>query len=102
MDEESSTISPSEEARIRKEVRAVTNQQFAEARAKLESNPVAHVNTSKSGNATANVDIIDLISQSVASLQKLQPSVLPGSPISVASTPSQARNGGSAPGFLHV
>ena len=78
------------------------NQQFAEARAKLENNPVAHVNISKSGNATADVDIIDLISQSVASLQKLQPSVLPGSPISVASTPSQAGNGGRPPGFSHL
>ena len=76
-----------EEARIRKEVRSVVNQQFAEARAKLGSNLVAHMNISKSGNATANVDIIDLISQSIASLQKLQPSVLVGSPISVASTP---------------
>ena len=31
IEEESSTISPSEEARIRKEVRSVVNQQFAEA-----------------------------------------------------------------------
>ena len=88
LEETSSTVSPLEEVRIRKEVRVVMNQQFAEARAKLENNPVAHVNISKSGNATADVDIIDLISQSVASLQKSQPSVLPGSPISVASTPS--------------
>ena len=61
----SNTISPLEEARIRKEVRDMMNQQFAQARAKLESNPVAHVNISKSYNATADVDIIDLISQSV-------------------------------------
>ena len=73
LEETSSPLSPLEEARIRKEVRFVMNQQFAKARVKLESNPVAHVNISKSGN----VDIIDLISQSVALLQKSQPSVLP-------------------------
>ena len=62
------TISSSEEAQIREEVRSVMKQQFAEARAKLESNPVAHGSSSKCGNATAEVDVIDLISQSVASL----------------------------------
>ena len=67
IEEESSTVSASEEARIWKEVRSMVNQQFAEARAKLESNPVAQVNISKSANPTADVDIIDLISQSVAS-----------------------------------
>ena len=91
------TISPSEEARIREEVRNVMKQQFAEARAKLESNPVAHVNISKFGNTAADSDVTDLISQSVASLQKLQPCVLPGSPILVASTPSHVGNDGSAP-----
>ena len=77
-------------------------QQFTEARAKLESNPVAHGGSSKSGDATAEVDVIDLISQSIASLQKSQPSVLPGSPISVASTPSHVGNGGRALGFLQL
>ena len=68
----------------------------------MESNPVAHQSIPKSGNASADVDVIDLISQSVASLQKSQPSILPSSPISVASTPSQVGNGGSAPGFSHL
>ena len=77
-------------------------QQFAEARAKLESNPVVHGNVSKSGNTAADSDVIDLISQSVTSLQKSQPTILPGSPISVASTPSHVGNGGSAPGFSHL
>ena len=101
-EEESSTISSTEKAQIRDEVRSVVNQQFAQARAKLETNLVTHVNTSKSGNATADIDVIDLISQSVVSLQKSQPSVLPGSPISVANTPSHAGNGGSVPGFFHL
>ena len=48
------------------------------------------------------MDVIDLISQSIALLQKLQPSVLPGSPISVASTPSHAGNGGSTLGFSQL
>ena len=69
-EETSSTVSPSEEAWIQKEVLLVMNQQFVEARAKLENNLVAHVNISKSGNATVDADIIDLISQSIASLQK--------------------------------
>ena len=51
---------------------------------------------------SADGDVIDLISQSVASLQKSQPSILPSSPISVASTPSHTGNGGSAPGFSHL
>ena len=62
------TISPSEEARIREEVCNVMKQQFVEARAKLESNSVVHGNISKSGNTAADSDVIDLISQSVASL----------------------------------
>ena len=57
---------------------------------------------SKSGKATADTDVIDLISQSAAALQKSPPSILPGSPISVASTPSHAGNGGSAPGFSQL
>ena len=103
MDEYSgTTISPLEEARIREEVRIVMKQQFAEAHAKLESNPVVHGNISKSGNTAAGSDVIDLISQSVASLQKSQPTILPGSPILVASTPSHVGNGGSALGFSHL
>ena len=35
-------------------------------------------------------------------MQKSPPTVLPGSPISVASTPSHAGNGGSAPGFSQL
>ena len=63
---------------------------------------MAHNKSSKTGNASAENEVIDLITQSVASLQNSQPSVLPSSPISVASTPSQAGNGGSAPGFSHL
>ena len=83
-------------------------QQFAQARANamaisnLEKKLAAQASISKSGEATADGDVIDLISQSAASLQKSQPSILPSSPISVASTPSQAGNGGSAPGFSHL
>ena len=88
-------ISPTEAARIRAEVQGVIKQQFAAARA----NVLAHNKSSNTGNASAENEVIDLITQSVASLQKLQPFVLPNSPISIASTPSQAGNGGSAPGF---
>ena len=68
------TISPSEVARIKGEVRKEMQEQFAQARtnvlayAKLEGNLVASKNISKSGNATADSDVIDLISQFVASL----------------------------------
>ena len=103
IEEESNTISSREEARIRAEVRAVMNQQFALGRAKLESNPVAQKEGFvKSSAATSDIYVIDLISQSVASLQQPQPTIIPGSPISVASTPSHAGNGGSALGFSHL
>ena len=102
------TISPSEAMWIRTKVQSVMKQQFAQAhanvlaRAKLENTPIVQGSSSKSSDATARVDAIDLISQSVASLQKSQPSVLPGSPILVASTPSHAGNGGSAPRFSQL
>ena len=102
------TISPSEAARIRAEVQGVMKQQFAQARANamaisnLEKKLAAQVSTSRSGEATADGDVIDLVTQSATSLQISQPSILPNSPISVASTPSQAGNGGSAPGFSHL
>ena len=103
IEEEDSTISPEEEARIRAEVRAIMNQKFAIGHAKLESISVAQNEASvKSGAATSDVDVIDLISQSVASLQQPQPTIIPGSPISVASTPSHVGNGGSVPGFSHL
>ena len=101
-------ISPGEAARIRDEVQGVMKQQFAQARAhavaisNLEKKLAAQETISKSVNATAEEDVIDLISKSAASLQKSPPFVLPGSPISVASTPSHAGNGGSAPGFSHL
>ena len=102
-------ISPGEAARIRDEVQGVMKQQFVQARAhaeaisNLEKKIAAQESRSKSVNATAEEDeVIDLISKSAASLQKSPPSVLPGSPISVASTPSHVGNGGSAPGFSQL
>ena len=103
-------ISPGEAARIRDEVHGVMKQQFAQARAhaeaisNLEKKIAAQESRSKSVNATAeeDEDVIDLISKSAASLQKSPPSVLPSSPISVASTPSHVGNGGSAPGFWQL
>ena len=56
-------------------------------------------NSSKFGIADSKTEVIDLITQSVASLQKSQPTVLPGSPISLAST---SDNTGNAAGFLHL
>ena len=103
IEEESSTISPEEETQIRAEVRAVMNQKFEVGRGKLESISVAQNEASvKSGAATSDVDVIDLISQSIASLQKSQPTIILGSPISVARNPSHAGNGGSTPGFSHL
>ena len=73
-------------------------QQFAHVRA----NALAQQNISKTGSASADTDVIDLISQSVASLQKSQPAILPNFPISVATTPSHVGNGGSALGFSQL
>ena len=72
-----------------------------EAISNLEKKIAAQESRSKSGNATAeeDEDVINLISKSATTLQKSPPSVLPGSPISVASTPSHVGNGESAPGF---
>ena len=98
-------MSPSEAAHIRAEVQSVMKQQFAQAHANVlaqENTPVAQGSSSKSGDAIAKVDVIDLISQSIASLQKSQPSVLLDSPILVANTPSHTRNGGSALGFSQL
>ena len=84
-------------------------QQFVQARAhavaisKLEQKIAAQESRSKSVNTTVGEDeVIDLISKSTASLQKSPPTVLPGSPISVASIPSHAGNGGSAPRFSQL
>ena len=52
-----------------------------------------------SGIATADPEVIDLITQSVASLQKSQPTVLPRLPISLAST---SENTGNAAGFSRL
>ena len=108
-DEYSGTeISSREAAWIKRDVQGVMKQQFAqacvhaEAISKLEQEMEAQMSISKSGKATADTDVIDLISQSAVALQKSPPSVLPGSPISVASTPSHAGNGGSAPGFSQL
>ena len=68
------TISPSEAARIRAEVQGVMKQQFAQARANataisnLEKKLAAQVSTSRFGGATADGDVIDLITQSAALL----------------------------------
>ena len=68
----------------------------------LEKKLAAQETISKFVNANAEEDVIDLISKCAASLQKSSPLVLLGFPISVASTPSHAGNGGSAPGFSHL
>ena len=73
-------ISPGEAARIREEVQGVMKQQFAQACAhaeaisNLEKKLAAQESISKSVNATAEEDVIDLISKSAASLQKSPPS----------------------------
>ena len=52
--------------------------------------------------ANPTPSIIDLVTSSTPSLQVAESGVLPASPISVASTPSHAGNGGSAKGFSHL
>ena len=55
--------------------------------------------SSKSGTAASNDDVIDLITQSTTSLEKSKPTVIPGSPISLASTSSLM---GNATGFSQL
>ena len=82
------------------EVREVMQKKFAKGPAKLESNPIAqNAAFVKSGTATSETNVIDLIAQSVNSLQQLQPAVLPGSPISLASTSGPT---GNAASFSHI
>ena len=69
IEEESSSISPEEEAWIRAQVREVMNQKFAANRMQPGSNPVLR-DSSKFGTATSNDDVIDLITQSTTFLQK--------------------------------
>ena len=73
-------------------------QKFAIGLKQLGLNPIMQ-NSSKSGVADSKTEVIDLITQSVASLQKSQPAVLLGSPISLAST---SDNMGNAAGFSHL
>ena len=87
IEEESSSISPEDEAQIRAQVHEVMNQKFDANRMQLGSNPVLR-DSSKADTATSNNDVIDLITQSTASLQKSQPIIIPGSPTSFASTSS--------------
>ena len=78
----SKEISLGEAVWIRDEVQGVMKQQFAQARAhaeaisNLEKKLAAHGTISKSVNATAEEEVIDLISKSATSLQKSPPSVL--------------------------
>ena len=58
--------------------------------------PSLHDGVSKSES------VIGLITPSNISPALSQPSVIPRSPIAVASTPSRVGNGGSAPGFSHL
>ena len=81
IEEESSSISPEEEARIRAQVREIMDKKFAANRMQLGSNPTLR-DSSKFGTAILNDDVIDLITQSTASLQRSQPIMIPDSPIS--------------------
>ena len=77
-EEESSTISPEEEARIKAEVHDIMQKKFAVGRAKLESNPIAQNETFvKSGTAISDTNVIKLVTQSVTSLQKVTASRTP-------------------------
>ena len=56
----------------------------------------------KSGTADPSKSVIDLVTPSTVSPQVAEPESLPAAPISVASTPSNAGNGGSALEFLRM
>ena len=98
IEEESNTIYLEEEARIRAQLHEVMNQKFAANRMQLGSNLVLR-NSSKVDIATSNDDAIDLITQSTASLQRSQPTVIPGSRISLAITSTLT---GNVTGFLQL
>ena len=92
-----------EEAVIRAEVREIMQKKFSAGRTTLGTNPGSHHEDSvKSGAATPSALVIDLVTESMQPPGRTPPSIIPGSPISVASTPSQARNGGRTPGFFHL
>ena len=69
LEEESSTISSREEARIKPEIHVVMNQKFVADRAELENNPVLQ-NLVESGAETSDNEVIDLLTPFAASLQK--------------------------------
>ena len=97
------TIFAAEEAAIRAEVHEIMQKKFSVGRATLGSNPSSHSEDSvKSGAAIPSVSVIELVTEPMQPSEKTPPSVNPGSPVSVASTPSHAENGGSAPGFSHL
>ena len=76
---------------------------FAAGRATLGTNPGSyHEDSVKSGAAIPSASVINLVTESTQPSGRILPSVIPGSPVSVASTPSQVGNGGSAPGFSHL
>ena len=95
------TISASEEATIRAEVREVMLQQFAEGRAALRASLGLHNNDISEQSDTANQmdSVINLASSSTIPPQKSEAVVALGSRFSVASSHSHAGNGTSAPEF---
>ena len=62
----------------------------------LGTNPEIHESSARSHS------VIDLVTASTSFPILSSPSIIPWSPVSVASTPSHARNGGSAQGFSHL
>ena len=91
----STTISEAHAADIKAQVQQAINEGFAKARTN-----VAEV--SKSGMTNPSPSVIDLVTPSPSPQQVEESGVLPASPISVASTPSQSGNGGSAPGLSRL
>ena len=93
------TISAVEEVAIRAKVREIMQKEFTASRVTLGTNPGSHHEDSvKSGVAVPSASVIDLVTESAQPSGKTPPSIIPRSPVSVASTPFQAWNGGSTPG----
>ena len=89
------TFSEAQAAEICAQVRQAINEGFAKARSKIAEVP-------KSGTTSPSPSVIDLVTPLPSPQQVAESGVLPASPISIASTPSQAGNGGNAPAFSRL
>ena len=91
------------------QVRQAIRAEFAKGLKSLGINPGFHrvhlgspTTNAESNSATRSHSVIDSVTSSTISPMLSEPTIILGSPMSVASAPSHAGNGGSAPGLLHL